>query len=80
MVTCTPIGVNTDRLLVTGVRAPVPQSIPAASTQRDGTLIAVGVGVAVFALALAAAIVVRRRSWCGGERSAGMARVLAEHA
>ena len=25
MVTCTPIGVNTDRLLVTGVRAPVPQ-------------------------------------------------------
>lgn len=62
MVTCTPIGVNTDRLLVTGVRAPVPQSIPAASTQRDGTLIAVGVGVAVFALALAAAIVVRRRA------------------
>lgn len=62
MVTCTPIGVNTDRLLVTGVRAPVPQSIPAASTQRDGTLIAVGVGVAVFALALAVAIVVRRRA------------------
>lgn len=62
MVTCTPIGVNTDRLLVTGVRAPVPQSIPPASTQTDGTLIAVGVGASVFALAIAVAIVVRRRA------------------
>ncbi|RYQ09067.1 sortase family protein [Bifidobacterium pseudolongum subsp. globosum] len=60
MVTCTPIGVNTDRLLVTGVREPIPDNIPPADTQSDGLLIAIGVGLACFLVAILAAILVTR--------------------
>lgn len=59
LVTCTPLGVNTDRLLVTGVRQQIPDPIPASSTQRDNRLIAVAVGIAVFLVAIIVAVVVR---------------------
>lgn len=55
LVTCTPLGVNTHRLLVTGVREPIPARIAAASTQRDGRLIAAGAALGVFAALLVAA-------------------------
>ncbi len=58
LVTCTPIGVNTERLLVTGVRENIPQSIPPASTQKDTKLIAVCIGIALFVLLIALAILV----------------------
>lgn len=64
LVTCTPIGVNTDRLLVTGVRENIPESMPPASTQKDTRLIAACIGIALFVLLLALALLVtwlRRR-------------------
>jgi sortase A len=35
LLTCTPIGINTQRLLVTGVRAKIPMPIPDPDTQSD---------------------------------------------
>lgn len=57
LITCTPVGVNTDRLLVTGVREPIPDKIAPASTQKDSKLLAIGIGVGLFILLLIAAIV-----------------------
>lgn len=54
------MGVNTHRLLVTGVREPIPARIAAASTQRDGRLIAAGAALGVFAALLVAAIAFSR--------------------
>lgn len=59
LITCTPIGVNTDRLLVTGVREPIPSKIAPASSQHDVRLITVLVGAAVLLLLIVAAIVFR---------------------
>lgn len=60
LVTCTPVGVNSHRLLVTGVREPIPAKIAPASTQRDGRLIAAGSALAVFATLIVAAIAFSR--------------------
>ncbi|WP_024540489.1 class C sortase [Bifidobacterium choerinum] len=60
LVTCTPLGVNSHRLLVTGVREPIPAKIAPASTQKDGRLIAAAVAVVVFLVLLVAAIVFSR--------------------
>lgn len=48
MITCTPIGVNTQRLLVSGTRQKMPQDVPPSSTQKDGTITAVIWAVIVF--------------------------------
>lgn len=63
LITCTPIGVNTDRLLVTAVRGPIPGVIPASTTQRDSALLAVAAGAAVFVIALVVAL-----AWHRGRR------------
>lgn len=53
LMTCTPYGVNTHRLLVSAVRSSIPDVIPAKQDAvMDARVIAVGVGVGVLVLGL----------------------------
>lgn len=57
--TCTPPGVNTERLVVVGVRKSIPDPIPASATQKDNHMLAATVALVVFVALIAAAIVFR---------------------
>ena len=58
LLTCTPYGVNTQRLLVTGERAAIPEEAPYVRyAPKDGKPIWVGVSVGAFVLATGLAIV-----------------------
>lgn len=62
LMTCTPYGVNTHRLLVSGTRAEIPHEAPALEdAPTDGTATGVGVGLGVL---LVGAFVTRL--WRGG--------------
>ncbi|BDR53484.1 class C sortase [Bombiscardovia nodaiensis] len=51
LMTCTPYGVNTQRLVITGQRAPIPRSIPEPEhAPKDALLIAFVVGFGVLVL------------------------------
>ncbi|MBT1162854.1 class C sortase [Bifidobacterium sp. SO1] len=61
LVTCTPLGVNTRRLLVSGVREDIPDPIPDASTQHDSTLLIVGFSAAGITVLYVVRLIVRHR-------------------
>lgn len=48
MITCTPIGINTHRLIVSGVKKDVPNEIPPAYEVKDNTLNATIIAITVF--------------------------------
>lgn len=48
MITCTPIGINTHRLIVSGVKKEVPNEIPPSWTVKDNTLNATIIAITVF--------------------------------
>ncbi|WEV52929.1 class C sortase [Bifidobacterium sp. ESL0704] len=58
LMTCTPYGVNTQRLVITGERARIPQEVPQIGSKKDGELI--GAVVAAVVLLLGLAWVLRR--------------------
>lgn len=67
LITCTPVGINTQRLLVSGVRESIPDPIPEASTQKDWHfiifLVAMGIFVLLIVIGLLAALIrwIRRK-------------------
>ena len=63
LMTCTPYGVNTHRLLVSGVRAAIPAAIPSAGdAAKDWRSIAMWAAVAATAAGVVAVLVIRRRN------------------
>lgn len=64
LLTCTPIGVNTQRLLVSGIRSSIPfQAPPLEDAPKDWkrfTILAVSAGGGVFAASSAGVLLVRR--------------------
>ena len=51
LMTCTPYGINTHRLLVSGLRAPIPQDAPELKdAPRDGTVAGIATALAVLIL------------------------------
>lgn len=62
LMTCTPYGVNTHRLLVSGHRVSIPQPAPDPNTMRDPWAAAVEVGFAVLAIGLLTLFVLGRRN------------------
>ncbi len=61
LMTCTPYGVNTHRLLVSGHRVSIPQPAPDPNTMHDPVLVSVGVLCAVLGLGWLAVLVANRR-------------------
>ncbi|PLS28716.1 sortase family protein [Bifidobacterium parmae] len=61
LMTCTPYGVNTHRLLISGHRVAIPLPAPEPGDVHDGRMIGVGVGVAVLFAGWLATIPLRRR-------------------
>lgn len=63
LITCTPVGINTQRLLVSGVRKPIPHPVPPSSTQKDWHFIifmtALGIFVALIVIGLIVSTVIR---------------------
>lgn len=59
MITCTPIGVNTQRLLVSGVKQKTPQDVPSSATQKDSTFEAIIWAIIVFITLLLIAMIYR---------------------
>ena len=57
--TCTPPGVNTERLIVIGVRKSIPHPIPRSETQKDNHLFAATVALIMFVAFIVAAIIFR---------------------
>lgn len=67
LLTCTPYGVNTQRLLVTGERAAMPKDAPyVQDAPKDMKPVWVGVGVGAFVLAAGLAIIPARPTITGG--------------
>lgn len=77
LITCTPVGINTQRLLVSGVRKSIPDPIPEASTQKDWHfivfLIALGIFIFLILLGLLIALI---RWWKHRYRAAHEARTI----
>ncbi|WEV75791.1 class C sortase [Bifidobacterium sp. ESL0800] len=48
LMTCTPYGVNTERLVITAERGNIPKDIPRYDGSRDAVLVAVLVAIAIF--------------------------------
>lgn len=70
LLTCTPYGVNTQRLLVTGERAAIPKEAPHPDdAPRDMKPVWVGVGVGAFVLAAGLAVIPTRPTTTGGHIS-----------
>ncbi|RSX54621.1 class C sortase [Bifidobacterium samirii] len=61
LMTCTPYGVNTHRLLVSGHRVAIPIPAPAPEDVHDGRTIGLAAGGGTLALGWAAALLRRRR-------------------
>lgn len=55
--TCTPPGVNTERLIVIGVRKSIPHPIPKSETQKDNGLRAVMISIIIFIILIIIGIV-----------------------
>lgn len=67
LLTCTPYGVNTQRLLVTGERAAIPKEAPRLKdAPRDMKPVWVGVGVGAFVLTVGLIIIPARPTIVGG--------------
>lgn len=65
LVTCTPYGINTHRLLVRGHRTEVPADVAPAAPEIDNTVFVAAAVLGVAAVAVAAALVVRHRRTIG---------------
>ncbi|WEV52889.1 class C sortase [Bifidobacterium sp. ESL0704] len=64
LMTCTPYGVNTERLIVTGTRQPIPEPIPEPDNAKgDGMLYGILVAVAGLLLGLPAVRFSHRKPW-----------------
>ncbi|WEV75482.1 class C sortase [Bifidobacterium sp. ESL0800] len=64
LMTCTPYGVNTERLVITGTRQPIPEPIPDPDDAKgDGVLYGVLVALAGLLLGLPAVRFSRRKPW-----------------
>lgn len=75
LMTCTPYGVNTQRLLVSAVRSAIPNGIPyEQDAAPDARAIAIGVGVAMLVCGLLIIAIVR------GHRRSAEVRVIRRHA
>lgn len=75
LMTCTPYGVNTQRLLVSAVRSAIPNGIPyEQDAAPDARAIAIGVGVAMLVCGLLIIAIVR------GHRRFAEVRVIRRHA
>ncbi len=61
LLTCTPYGVNTQRLLVSGIRVPMPGVAPKPSDIHDARVIGLWIGIGTFILGLAVIAVRWRR-------------------
>ena len=61
LMTCTPYGVNTHRLLVSGHRVKIPEPAPDPSDMHDPRTLAIWVAVAVLAVGLVICAVLSRR-------------------
>lgn len=59
LITCTPIGINSDRLLVTAER--VPDAAPDFASQHDVLLLSIVAAVLLFAVLMAIAVIAKRR-------------------
>lgn len=55
--TCTPPGVNTERLIVVGVRKSIPNPIPKSDTQKDNSLYAARIAITIFIVLIIIGIV-----------------------
>ena len=63
LMTCTPYGVNTHRLLVSAVRSPIPGVVPAErNAAKDAKLFALAISIGVLLVGLAV-VWLRRRPW-----------------
>lgn len=72
LVTCTPPVLNTQRLLVSGIRMDIPDPVPPAFTQKDDNLhrVALAIGIIIAGLTLPAVMrAIRRRRERGRTRT-----------
>ena len=61
LLTCTPYGVNTQRLLVSGIRASMPDPAPNPNDIHDARAVGIRIGIGTFAVGLVMIAVKRRR-------------------
>lgn len=62
LMTCTPYGVNTHRLLISGHRVAIPLPAPEPNDIHDGRVIGISVGLGVLLIGWIATIPLRRRN------------------